>query len=166
MNGDITIRGVSEGDFAGLCELYCRSVRCNPEGFIQDLDFHGCLRAKTGQWRDLGGDMFVGYAGQEVIAIGGLAPESDTHVELCKLHVDPSYQGRGIGRMLTEHMISVARHKGFSQVVLHVTATQKAAINLYKSLGFQPQKRKVFSTSVYNRTVSFDTLYMYLPLSA
>ena len=165
MTGDIIIRGAAECDFEGLCALYCKSVRCNPQGFIQDLNFHGCLNAKTRMWRAAGGDMFVGYSSDALIALGGLAPESETRVELCKLHVDPQYQGRGIGRMLTEHMISVAKSRGFSEVVLHVTATQEPAIRLYNSLGFRPQKRKIFSTPVFDRTVSFDTLYMHLPLS-
>jgi GNAT superfamily N-acetyltransferase len=142
MKGGILIRSAGEGDFPPLCALYCKSVRCNPDGFIQDLDFHGCLIAKTRAWREAGGDMLVGIAGERVVALGGLAPHGQTQVELCKLHVDETMQGRGLGRLMTEHLIALARHRGFMEVVLHVTTTQKAAVNLYHSIGFSRSNRK------------------------
>lgn len=165
MIGDIVIRSANEDDFESLCALYCKSVRCNPDGFIQDLNYHGCLIAKARLWRAAGGEMLVGYTDDKLIALGGLSPETETRVELCKLHVDPELQGRGIGRLMTERLIGVARSRGFAEIVLHVTATQKAAINLYNSIGFRPVDRKVFRTSVYDEPVSFDTLYMHLPIS-
>jgi ribosomal protein S18 acetylase RimI-like enzyme len=164
MTGDIAIRSAEEADFVPLCQLYCKSVRCNPNGFIQDLNYHGCLIAKTRSWRDAGGDMMVGIHDGRVIALGGLAPHDRTHVELCKLHVDEAMQGRGLGRRMTEHLIDLAHQRGFTEVILHVTTTQKAAIRLYHSIGFEPVKREVFETTVLDEHVAYDTLHMRLPI--
>jgi ribosomal protein S18 acetylase RimI-like enzyme len=164
MTGEIMIRSAAEENFASLCALYCKSVRCNPQGFIQDLDYHGCLIAKTRTWRARGGEMLVGYDGASLIAMGGLAPCEDGSIELCKLHVDAAWQGRGIGRLLTERLIAVARARGFAEIKLHVTATQTAALALYRSIGFRPLKRAIFEATISGEPVSFDTLYMYLPI--
>lgn len=164
MTGDIVIRSAEEADFIPLCALYCKSVRCNPNGFIQDLNYHGCLIAKTRSWREAGGDMLVGIHDGRVIALGGLAPHDPTHVELCKLHVDESMQGRGLGRLMTEHLIDLAHQRGFTEVILHVTTTQKAAIRLYHSIGFEPVKREVFETTILDERVAYDTLHMRLPI--
>jgi ribosomal protein S18 acetylase RimI-like enzyme len=97
--------------------------------------------------------------------MGALAPEdNERSIELCKLHVDEAWQGRGLGRMMAERLLELARTSGFAEVKLHVTVTQKAAIGLYRSLGFRPVKKNVFETTVFGETASFDTLYMALPI--
>jgi hypothetical protein len=62
-------------------------------------------------------------------------------------------------------LIELARKRGFSEVKLHVTTTQQAAINLYRSIGFQPVKREVFETEVFGKAASFDTLHMHSSLA-
>ena len=166
MMAGIIIRPATDEDFAPLCVLYCQSVKCNPNGFIQDLSYHGCLIAKTREWRKGGGDMLVARDGDTVIAMGGLAPDEGGSLELCKLHVDPAWQGRGLGRMLTERLIELAGTRGFADIKLHVTATQKPAIGLYRSMGFRPVKKEVFRTTVFGAPASFDTLHMHLPIQA
>jgi ribosomal protein S18 acetylase RimI-like enzyme len=165
MMSGVTIRPASDEDFAPLCALYCQSVRCNPNGFIQDLNYHGCLIAKTRAWRQHGGDMLVARENDAVIAMGGLAPEGGRGVELCKLHVDAAWQGRGLGRLLTQQLIELAGVRGFTELKLHVTTTQQPAINLYLSIGFQPVDKAVFQTTVFGRPAAFDTLHMSLPIN-
>jgi ribosomal protein S18 acetylase RimI-like enzyme len=166
MMSGVSVRPASEEDFAPLCTLYCQSVRCNPKGFIQDLNFHGCLIAKTREWRKAGGDMLVARDSNAVIAMGGLAPAGGRSVELCKLHVDASWQGRGLGRLLTRQLIELAGQRGFDEVILHVTTTQQPAISLYRSIGFRPVQEAVFETKVFGEPAIFDTLHMSLPLAS
>lgn len=158
------IRPAIEQDFVPLCALYCQSVKCNPHGFIQDLNFHGCLIAKTREWRKAGGDMLVARDGEAVIAMGGLAPAGEGSLELCKLHVDAAWQGRGLGRLLTERLIALAAARGFADVKLHVTVTQEPAIRLYRSIGFRPVRKEVFRTTVFGEPAAFETLHMHLPI--
>lgn len=51
--------------------------------------------------------------------------------------VDERYRGQGIGEKLVEKLLEVAREKGLSEVLLFSADHRKAAISLYKKLGFQ-----------------------------
>ncbi len=165
MTGDVTIRPAASEDFDLVRDLYDRSVKSNPKGFIQDLTFHGCVIEKMQQWREAGGDMLVAVADGDLAGFGGLAPQEGGRVELCKLHVDSKWQRRGIGRLLTTELICHAYSAGFSEIVLHVTATQTAAIALYRQLRFRETGRKLFTARVFGELVLFDTIYMSLAVT-
>ena len=47
------------------------------------------------------------------------------------------YVGMGIGTILTEKAIQVAKEKGFEQMELEVVASNERAIGLYKKMGFE-----------------------------
>ena len=160
----VTICSAGRNDFEQLYELYRHSIRCNPHGFIQDFAFHACLGDKIATWRKDGGDFVVAIGRDKVVGLGGLAPQTTRSAELCKLHVDPRWQRRGIGRLIATELVERARRAGFSEVELHVTATQTAAIALYCSLGFREMRRKLFTTVAFGAVASFDTIYMTLIL--
>jgi len=164
MTAGVTIRSAGANDFEPLGALYRDSIQRNPRGFIQDLTFHGCLIEDIRTWRRAGGDFLIASSGDKLVGLGGLAPQNPRLAELCKLHVDSEWQGRGIGRLIAMELVERARRVGFSEVELHVTATQKAAIALYWSLGFREIDRKLFTTTVFGALTSFDTIYMNLTL--
>jgi ribosomal protein S18 acetylase RimI-like enzyme len=164
MKVGVTIRSAEANDFEPVCELYRDSIKCNARGFIQDLTFHGSLMDKILAWRRGGGDFLVASLGDKLVGLGGLAPQNRRSAELCKLHVDSEWQGRGVGRLIATELVERARRIGFSEIELHVTATQTVAIALYWSLGFQEMGRKIFTTTVFGVPVSFDTIYMNLTL--
>lgn len=58
--------------------------------------------------------------------------------ELAKMAVDPSVQGRGLGRRLALTAIDYARQIGAQEVVLETNSRLRPAITLYESLGFKP----------------------------
>ena len=93
------------------------------------------------------------------MGLGDLAPQTARSAELCKLHVDPRRQRRGVGRLIAIELVEHARRAGFSEVEPHVTAMQTAAIALYWSLGFRETSRKPFTT-VFGAVASFTTLSM------
>lgn len=160
MTRDIVIRPAASEDFDAVRDLYYRSVKSNQNGFIQDLSFHGCLIQKMRHWRVAGGDLLVAITDGGIVGFGGLAPRERGRVELCKLHVDSRWQRRGIGRRIATALICHACKAGFSEIDLHVTATQTAAIALYQILGFRETERTLFTASVFGELMSFDTIYM------
>jgi ribosomal protein S18 acetylase RimI-like enzyme len=165
MTNDIIIRPAASEDFDLVRDLYHRSVKSNQKGFIQDLAFHGCIIQKMQHWREAGGEMLVAFVGGGLAGFGGLAPQEGGRAELCKLHVDAKWQGRGIGRFLSTGLIYHAWEAGFSEIVLHVTATQTAAIALYRHLGFRETERNFFKASVFGESESFETIYMSLAVT-
>lgn len=62
--------------------------------------------------------------------------------ELLNISVDPSQQGRGVGRLLLDHMLRRSRTKPIDSVFLEVRVSNKRAINLYESVGFKLVSRR------------------------
>ena len=56
--------------------------------------------------------------------------------EIYVLAVDPAYKGQGIGKDLTTTGLNYLKYQGLSSAMLYVGVENKAALNLYKSLGF------------------------------
>jgi mycothiol synthase len=51
--------------------------------------------------------------------------------------VDPEYAGRGIGKALTITALNYLKYRGLKEAMLYVDFDNKAALNLYNSLGFE-----------------------------
>jgi putative acetyltransferase len=79
-------------------------------------------------------------AGGELLAVGALKQLDDTHGEIKSMHTAEAARGRGIGRAMVGHLVSVARDRGMRRVSLE-TGTMAAfgpARALYASVGFTP----------------------------
>jgi ribosomal-protein-alanine N-acetyltransferase len=55
---------------------------------------------------------------------------------LLNISIARDFQGRGLGRRLLEHLIVMARKHGAQTMFLEVRPSNKAAIGLYESIGF------------------------------
>jgi mycothiol synthase len=65
--------------------------------------------------------------------------ESHAHPAIGEIYitaVDQDYSGRGIGRILTITALNYLKYKRLSDAMLYVDFDNKAALNLYQSLGF------------------------------
>lgn len=76
-------------------------------------------------------------AGQYLACIG-VRPFSAEIGEIKRLYVVPAGRGRGLGRLLVERIIVMARAIGFRCLVLDTLPFMKEAQSLYLSLGFEP----------------------------
>ena len=63
--------------------------------------------------------------------------------EIYAMGVDPSYQGKKIGRAITVAGLAHLRHQGLMSAMLYVDAENGAAIKIYKDLGFSEWGRDV-----------------------
>lgn len=61
--------------------------------------------------------------------------------ELLLLAVDPVWRGRGIGRALLDHSLSLARRRGITSMNLEVRASNNA-VKLYEKTGFEYVHRR------------------------
>ncbi|GAB5469557.1 MAG: N-acetyltransferase [Rhodospirillales bacterium] len=79
-------------------------------------------------------------ARQEARAVGvvGLRPLDPPEVcEIKRLWVDPSAQGAGLGRRLTQTVLDAARARGYRILRLDSLPQLETALALYRDLGFQ-----------------------------
>lgn len=96
--------------------------------------FRDCLRAGYSAW------MLEGDDGA-VLGYGVLSHAAD-ECHLLNLCVDPQVQSRGVGRSLLVSLLQMARMRGARQVFLEVRPSNKHAIKLYDSVGFNEIGRR------------------------
>ncbi|MFY9822026.1 MAG: GNAT family N-acetyltransferase [Thermoanaerobaculia bacterium] len=84
-----------------------------------------------------GGQIFCALQDGEVVGTCAAIRVSPSVFELAKLAVAPLAQGRGLGRQLSERVLSFAREAGVSKIELTSHTALVQAIRLYESLGFQ-----------------------------
>ena len=57
--------------------------------------------------------------------------------------VDPEYAGLGIGKALTITALNCLKYQGLTDAMLYVDFDNKAALNLYDSLGFELSSKDI-----------------------
>jgi [ribosomal protein S18]-alanine N-acetyltransferase len=62
--------------------------------------------------------------------------------EILDVAVDPGWRGRGIGRFLVQHALTLARARGAALVALEVRVGNLEALALYRSFGFRETGRR------------------------
>ncbi|MFS3127962.1 N-acetyltransferase family protein [Nocardioides sp. Bht2] len=79
------------------------------------------------------GDQVVGSA-----KMGPNRPGRGAHVGTASFMVSPEARGRGVGRLLGEHVVAWHREQGYRAIQFNaVVETNTAAVALWCSLGFQ-----------------------------
>ena len=85
---------------------------------------------------DGGRVLFAVDANDHAVGTVALKHEGDGVYELTKMAVDPSQQGRGIGRRLLEAAIAAYRANGGRELFLESSSKLAPALQLYESAGF------------------------------
>jgi ribosomal protein S18 acetylase RimI-like enzyme len=84
----------------------------------------------------MGGKLLVATSSQGLVVGTSWMTFDGRRIHLHHFGVHPSYQRRGIGKMLAAESLRFVKQKGY-QVKLEVHQGNLAAINLYKQFGFQ-----------------------------
>jgi ribosomal protein S18 acetylase RimI-like enzyme len=96
-----------------------------------------CLQDPERHVLATGGQVFFAMDHDNVVGTCAAIRFPPSTVELAKLAVSPEAQGRGIGRLLCNHVLQFARSVGATEVELTSNTALVAAIRLYESLGFR-----------------------------
>lgn len=86
---------------------------------------------------DKGGFIYYAKLGNEIVGTASLLKKSETQYELAKMAVSGKARGYGIGTILLEHCLKVARQKQIQTLVLYSNTILGSAIHLYRKFGFE-----------------------------
>jgi putative acetyltransferase len=75
-----------------------------------------------------------------LLGVGAIKELDPAHAEIKSMHTAAEARGRGVGRAMLDHLLSVARSRGYHRVSLETGTTPgfTAARALYASRGFTP----------------------------
>ena len=94
-------------------------------------------------------ELFCLKNNNEIIAVATLAKEVDMRKEinkngnlclLTRVGVKKKYQGNGYSKILLQHIVEIAKNKGFNYIYLLVSKENIIAKKLYKKLNFKFNK--------------------------
>ena len=137
----VTIRGMNvRRDASALIELNNRAFRDHPEqGGWERRDLETRLAL---DWFNPAG-VRTAWIGSRLVAFNWTkvhpepGPGGETVGEIYSIAVDPSFQGRGMGRTIAvEGLRYLAVAGGAGRAILYVDSSNTAALDLYRSLGF------------------------------
>jgi GNAT superfamily N-acetyltransferase len=87
------------------------------------------------------GSTVVACAGDEVVGTAQMGPNRPgpgSHVATASFMVAAGHRGRGVGRLLGEHVVDWARASGYHAIQFNaVVESNEPAVALWRSLGFE-----------------------------
>ena len=82
------------------------------------------------------GRLYLMYCDGELAGCVGLRKLDDDNCELKRLYVREEYRGKGLGKFLTEKIISDAKEIGYSHLLLDTLPFLTTALKMYAEMGF------------------------------
>jgi len=132
----ITLRDIRDGEQDDVFSIV-KSVlqqfglQVNPDATDKDLsDIRGTYIDKGGCFKVVEDDGVI-------VGSYGLFPLSTTTCELRKMYLLPTYQGKGLGRLMMDDALAVARQRQFKELVLETNSVLARASRLYRQYGFE-----------------------------
>jgi putative acetyltransferase len=130
-DGEIAIDDPRAGDVRALLERHLAFARLNtPPEDVHALDVEGLADPSVS---------FYGFRAEgELLAVGALKRLDEEHAELKSMHTVEAARGRGIGQAMIDHLLAVARERGYRRVSIETghQAVFAAARSLYARAGF------------------------------
>ena len=137
---DLTVRRATDDDWPRIWPFFDAIVRAGESyAFPADLT----LETARPWWMEQPPGRTVVAVDPDGAVLGSAKwgpnrPARGSHVSTASFMVDPSARGRGVGRLLGEHVVEAARSAGYDGMQFNaVVETNTAAVALWRSLGFQ-----------------------------
>jgi GNAT superfamily N-acetyltransferase len=138
----IIVRQALEKDIPRILELY-RQLSFHPEDFhMPPVHEVGKVFRQMGQYPGfylLVAEDAGQVVGTSVLAVlPGFAHGTSPFAVVEYVVVDEAYRSRGIGKLLMESVIALAKEAGCYKIMLTSDVRRERAHKFYKSLGFEP----------------------------
>ncbi|HHT65460.1 MAG: ribosomal protein S18-alanine N-acetyltransferase [Caldicoprobacterales bacterium] len=105
-------------------EKMCFPIPWSREALRMEVEQNQCAR------------YFSVRADKQLIGYGGMWMILD-EAHITNIAVHPDYRRQGVGRLIMETLMKEAVRMGMERMTLEVRVSNKAAVSLYKSLGFE-----------------------------
>jgi mycothiol synthase len=136
----VTIRGYRDGDAAEVLRVNAAAFAHHPEQ--GSMDAAGLAERMAEPWFDPAG-LLVADAGSGLLAFHWTKQHSPDLGEVYVVAVNPSAQGRGLGRAVTAAGLDHLNGLGVGRIILYVESDNAAAIATYSRLGFEHTRTHV-----------------------
>ena len=100
-------------------------------------DFEKELAGLPGRYAPPAGRIILAREGIRWAGCVALRKHAKGVCEMKRMFVRPEFRGRGLGRRLAEAIVAEARRIGYRSMVLDTVPKLRAAIDLYRSMGFR-----------------------------
>ena len=137
INPDIKIRTANgENDFSEGREIileYAASL-----GF--DLSFQNFddeINNLREMYSEPHGCLLLASYNDKIVGVAGIRKFENNDCELKRMYVKPEYRKSGIGKLLLEYSIEIAKKLNYTNIKLDTIASMKTAIKLYLEYGFK-----------------------------
>ena len=138
---DVSIRAATPHDAAAICTIYNQGI----EDRIATLETELRTPEERRQWMAARGarhPVVTAVSAEEVVGWGSLNPFNPRpaydHVVDLSVYVERGWRGRGVGRALLQHLLSLARSLGYHKMVLATFPYNEPGVALYRKMGFAP----------------------------
>ena len=117
---------------------------------VEEMD-KKILLDPEGQIIQKGGFVLLARLGDKVVGTTAVLKREGETYEISKMAVTGKAQGMQVGRKLAEEAIARAKALGASKLILKTDNRLRAAVNLYRSIGFKVAPFEPTATGVYQR---------------
>lgn len=138
---DITVRRLTEEDWAEYREIRLRSLAESPEAFVASSQEESDFPEDRWRGRMRRSQRLLAYADNEATGVASIGTENtaEEHIgELFGLWVSPSARGTGVARRLLEAAAIAAREDDLTHLAYWVGTDNGRAVAFASSLGFRP----------------------------
>jgi putative acetyltransferase len=132
VNVEIKVDDLSDPRIAALLQEHLDDMyRTSPPESVHALDLSGLKKPEITFWSVWNGD--------ELVGCGALKRLDAEHAELKSMRTPNAHRGKGIGKIILEHILNEARQRGYRRVSLETGSMEffKPARTLYASYGFE-----------------------------
>ena len=140
------IRLLSPSDAARYRDIRLEGLKQDPLAFSSTFERESAMPLSWFAERIDKGNVFGGFAGDELLAVAGYWPQEGAKVAhkaaLWGMYVRKTARKSGLGQRLVEAVVDHASGK-VEQLQLGVASDNEAALRLYKKLGFSEYGREM-----------------------
>lgn len=136
----LCVRAMGPGDANSVCAIYNQGI----DDRLATLETRNRTAAEQAGWLSRRGPrhpVFVAEQDTLVVGWGSLNAFNPRavydHVADFSIYVERAFRGRGVGRLLLEHLLESARELGYHKMVLATFPFNETGKTLYGKFGFR-----------------------------